>query len=70
VAASGEQAAQTVRDDDIAKSVPCGPDPEKHRAALKQYVDAGFDHVAIHQIGPDQGGFFRFYEQEILPAYK
>jgi G6PDH family F420-dependent oxidoreductase len=65
-----EQAAQTVRDDDMAKSVPCGPDPEKHRAALKQYMDAGFDHVAIHQIGPDQEGFFRFYEKEILPTFR
>ena len=57
-----EQAAETVREEDVAKTVPCGPDPEKHRAALKKYVDAGFDHVAIHQVGPDQEGFFRFYE--------
>jgi G6PDH family F420-dependent oxidoreductase len=65
-----EQAAQTVREEDVAKSVPCGPDPEKHRAALKEYVDAGFDHVAIHQVGPDQEGFFRFYEKEVLPKFR
>jgi G6PDH family F420-dependent oxidoreductase len=28
--------------------------------------DAGFDHVFVHQIGPDQEAFFRFYESEIL----
>ena len=46
------------------------PDPERHRAALRPYLDAGFDHLAIHQIGPDQEGFFRFYEKEILPAFR
>jgi coenzyme F420-dependent glucose-6-phosphate dehydrogenase len=65
-----EQAAETVREEDVAKMVPCGPDPERHRAAIKKYVDAGFDHVAIHQVGPDQEGFFRFYEQEVLPAFR
>jgi coenzyme F420-dependent glucose-6-phosphate dehydrogenase len=65
-----EQAAQTVREEDITKSIPCGPDPEKHRAAVKEYVDAGFDHIAIHQIGPDQEGFFRFYEREVLPKFR
>jgi len=65
-----EQAAQTVREEDVAKSVPCGPDAERHRASLKQYIDAGFDHIAVHQIGPDQEGFFRFYEKEILPSFR
>jgi G6PDH family F420-dependent oxidoreductase len=65
-----EQAAQTVREEDIAKSVPCGPDPERHRAAIREYVDAGFTHLAVHQIGPDQEGFFKFYEREILPSFK
>ena len=69
VAASGEQTAQTAREDDLS-SIPCGPDPEKHRAAIKQYVDAGFTHLAIHQIGPDQDGFFRFYQQDVLPAFQ
>jgi len=29
----------------------------------------GFDHVYIHQVGPDQEGFFRFCEREILPQF-
>jgi coenzyme F420-dependent glucose-6-phosphate dehydrogenase len=65
-----EQAAQMVTEDDVAEAVTCGPDPEKHRAAIQKYIDAGFDHVAIHQIGPDQDGFLRFYEREILPAFR
>jgi len=64
-----EQAAQVVREEDLS-SLPLGPDPQKHREALKKYVEAGFTHVAIHQIGEDQEGFFRFYEREVLPAFK
>jgi G6PDH family F420-dependent oxidoreductase len=64
-----EQAAQTVRAEDL-ESIPRGPDPERHRAAIQQYVDAGFTHVAVHQVGPDQEGFFTFYQKEILPAFK
>lgn len=29
----------------------------------------GFNRVYVHQIGPDQDGFFRFYEREILPRF-
>ena len=44
------------------------PSPERHRKAIEEYEEAGFDHVYVHQIGPDQEGFIRFYEREILPA--
>jgi hypothetical protein len=37
------------------------------RNAIKKYAGAGYDHVWIHQAGPDQKGFFKFYEQEVLP---
>ena len=36
-------------------------------AAIQEYVDAGFDEVAITQIGPDQEGFFSFWERELRP---
>ena len=62
-----EQAAKTVRPEDVAELVVCGPDPERHRAQIRQYADAGFDHIYVHQIGPDQEGFFRFYADEVLP---
>jgi G6PDH family F420-dependent oxidoreductase len=62
-----EQAAKQVTEDDVASTTPCGPDPEKHLDAIREYADAGFDKVYVHQIGPDQEGFFRFYEREILP---
>jgi G6PDH family F420-dependent oxidoreductase len=61
------QAAQMLTPGDLAETLPLGPDPERHLAGIRQYIDAGFDHVYVHQIGPDQEGFFRFYEREILP---
>jgi coenzyme F420-dependent glucose-6-phosphate dehydrogenase len=61
-----EDAAAMVTPDDVAETVPCGPDADRHREAIKEYEDAGYDHVFVHQIGPDQAGFFRFYESEIL----
>lgn len=58
-----------VTEDQVAESIVCGPNPAKHRERIQQYADAGFDHVYIHQVGPDQEGFFRFYEREILPSF-
>ncbi|MFL5901803.1 MAG: TIGR03557 family F420-dependent LLM class oxidoreductase [Solirubrobacterales bacterium] len=65
-----EEATETLDTDDIAESVVCGPDPERHRAAIQEYVDAGYDHVYVHQVGPDQDGFFDFYEREVLPGFR
>jgi coenzyme F420-dependent glucose-6-phosphate dehydrogenase len=65
-----QEAAQMVKEDDVAQSVVCGPDPQRHLEEIKRFVDAGYDHVYVHQVGPDQEGFFRFYEREILPAYR
>jgi G6PDH family F420-dependent oxidoreductase len=62
-----EQTIQLVTEEMVAERVICGPDPEPCIAALKKYADAGFDHVSLHQIGPDQEGFFRFYERELSP---
>ena len=38
-----------------------------HLEAIESFADAGFDHVYVHQVGPNQEGFFDFYEREILP---
>lgn len=65
-----EQAAQMVREDDVAKVVLCGPDAARHIEKIQQCIDAGYDHVYVHQVGPDQEGFFRFYEQEVLPKFR
>ena len=62
-----EQAAQMADEDRIAQRVVCGPDPGKHLDMIRTYIEAGYDHVYFHQVGPDQEGFFRFYADEVLP---
>ena len=43
--------------------MPCGPDPEPVIGAIEEMIDAGIDHVYLHQIGPDQEGFCRFWTE-------
>lgn len=62
-----EQAVQLVTEEKATQHIPCGPDPQDHIKALRQAVDAGFDRIFIHQIGPKQEQFIRFYQQEVLP---
>jgi G6PDH family F420-dependent oxidoreductase len=64
-----EQATELVTEDMVAEAVPCGPDPELHASKIQEAFDAGFDDVHVQQIGPDQEGFLRFYEREILPRF-
>jgi G6PDH family F420-dependent oxidoreductase len=62
------QLAELVTEDMI--TAPCGPDPTVHAAALRAYVDAGFDEVYVSQVGPDAEGFFEFYAREVLPRLR
>jgi G6PDH family F420-dependent oxidoreductase len=64
-----EDAAEMVSEDDVAEKIVCGPDPEAYFEQIEKYADAGFDHVYLHQVGPDQEAFFRFAEEELLPRY-
>lgn len=64
-----ESISSMVSSDLIAETVVCGPDPKRYIAKIKEYAAAGYDHVYIHQIGPQQGPFFRFFEKEILPHF-
>lgn len=36
--------------------------------AVRPYVEAGFDEVYLSQVGPEQEGFFDFWERELHPA--
>jgi G6PDH family F420-dependent oxidoreductase len=68
--ASFEGAVASVRPEDVAEKVACGPDPEKHVASIKKYVDAGFDHLVLVGVGPDQEGFMRFWKDELEPRVR
>lgn len=56
--------------DDIAESIACGPDADKHAAQVRQYLDAGIDEVYVQQIGPDMDGFFTSWEKEVFPQLR
>jgi hypothetical protein len=60
-----EEAVEMVSEDEATKSVPCGPDPGPVLESVRKYVDAGYDHLYFHQIGPDQEGFLRFWSEEL-----
>jgi coenzyme F420-dependent glucose-6-phosphate dehydrogenase len=65
-----EQATQSTSEDEIAESIVCARDPEPHLDAIRKAEDAGYDHVYVHQIGPNQETFVRFYESEVLPKLR
>jgi G6PDH family F420-dependent oxidoreductase len=64
-------ASQFVTKDDVAESIPCGDDPQAVVEGVKQFVDAGFTHVALVQIGGEhQKQFLTWSEKELLPALR
>jgi G6PDH family F420-dependent oxidoreductase len=62
-----EDATSWADEEAIADEIVCGPDPERHAAAAREFVDAGYDHVYFHQVGPNQEGFLDFARRELLP---
>lgn len=65
-----EQACSIVTADMAASGVACGDDPDEHVAALRAYVDAGYDEVYVSQMGPTSPGFFTFYAEHVLPTLR
>jgi G6PDH family F420-dependent oxidoreductase len=63
--ANFEAAAKTVTADDISEMFAVGPDPEPYVAAVREYADAGFDHIVLQNAGPDPDGFIDFFAREL-----
>jgi G6PDH family F420-dependent oxidoreductase len=62
-----EQASELVTVEATMEKVACGPDPERHAAAVRPYLEAGFDEVYVSQMGEVTEGFFRFLRDEVEP---
>jgi coenzyme F420-dependent glucose-6-phosphate dehydrogenase len=58
-----------LKEEDVAKEIICGADVDQHLKKLNEYLEAGYSHVWVHQVGTDQDGFFEFYEQKVLPQF-
>ena len=65
-----EQASDPVDEESATAHVACGDDPDRHIEEINNFVEAGFDHVWVHNIGPNQEGFFDFYADEVLPKLR
>ena len=66
--ANFEAASQVVKPEDVAASMPCGPDVAKHLEAIREYEQVGYDHVVLTNNGPDPDGFMDFFARELKPA--
>ena len=62
-----QSASTTVREEDVMKQFACGPDVARHVEVANQFTDAGFDHLVLHNGGPDPDGFFDFFANELKP---
>ncbi|MDA5279352.1 LLM class F420-dependent oxidoreductase [Streptomyces sp. Isolate_45] len=66
-----DQATRYVRPEDIAKSIPCGDDPEAFVDAVRPFVEAGFTEIALVQVGGShQHSFIDWAESTLLPALR
>jgi G6PDH family F420-dependent oxidoreductase len=65
-----DAATSSVTPDEVAEQLPCGPDVDEHVQKIKPFVDAGFDEIALIQIGPEQEEFCAWAERELLPALR
>jgi coenzyme F420-dependent glucose-6-phosphate dehydrogenase len=62
-----EQLVEGRDPDELEETLTLGSDPDEYLNELKEYDEAGYTHVYIHQIGPDQKGFLNFAKSELLP---
>lgn len=63
-----EQAVGLVTPEMVAEQIPCGADTDAVVTAAREYADAGVTKLHIHQVGPDQEGFFRWWRAELGDA--
>lgn len=68
--ASFAAATAQVTPEAVGETVTCGPSVERHLETIGKYVDAGYDHVVLVQVGQEQERFLSFFEKELAPAIR
>jgi G6PDH family F420-dependent oxidoreductase len=63
-------ASKHISPEAVGQLIPCGPSPERHLEAINRYLAAGYDHIILVQIGPDQDPFIDFFRRELAPALR
>jgi hypothetical protein len=64
-----EQLAKMVSPEDVVKNMPTGPDPQRYIDEINKFIEAGADHICLHQIGPNQTEFIQFIKELVLPQF-
>lgn len=62
-----DAATELVRPEDLASSIPHGPDPAPYVEAVEKYRGAGFEHIAIVPVG-DPDRTLSFWRDEVAPS--
>ncbi|MDF8266104.1 TIGR03557 family F420-dependent LLM class oxidoreductase [Luteipulveratus flavus] len=65
-----EAAASWVTVDAVREAMGCGPDIERHVEVTQQFIDAGCDHLALINAGPDMDAFFAFFADDLGPRLR
>jgi hypothetical protein len=63
-------ATEHVSPETVAKGVSCGPSPERHLEAIDRFLQAGYNHIILVQVGPDQDAFLDLFERDLAPALR
>jgi coenzyme F420-dependent glucose-6-phosphate dehydrogenase len=65
-----EKAADALPIEQIASRWIVGSDPDEVVEGIRQYVDAGMNHLVFHAPGPDQRRFLELFERDIAPRLR
>jgi G6PDH family F420-dependent oxidoreductase len=66
--ANFDAATQTITPEELGEAIPAGPDVDRHAAAVREFADAGFEHIALAYPGSDSDGFMRFWRERLRDA--
>jgi len=62
-----EDAVKAMGEPEIPEDSIMGPEPESYLNAIRSMHANGYDHIYLHQVGPEQEGFLEFYRNSLAP---
>jgi coenzyme F420-dependent glucose-6-phosphate dehydrogenase len=62
-----EDVVEAMGEPKVPEDTILGPNPDPYLKAIQALRENGFDHIYLHQVGPDQEGFLNFFQGKLLP---
>jgi hypothetical protein len=59
------QLAESLTEEQAIGPTPCGPDLDAICSSVQEYLDVGYDHLYLHQVGDDQDALLEVWEAEL-----